>query len=312
MMELAAHETRPDANEGQSREHRTIDLPGGRTLGYAEYGDAAGLPVFAFHGTPGSRFMFRLVDEPARRLGLRIIAPDRPGFGLSSHQDNRRLADWPEDVLALAGKLGIGRFAVAGISGGGPYTAACAALLPENVIAAALISPVGPLHAPEGPENLPAAQIVTFRLLPHLTPAMRGAFSLGRIMFFNAPGTMYKMVMRRAGPADEPILSRPEIKKNLLAGVIEGFRQGALGVVEEMKIFASPWNIPIEAIRCPVLFWQGTADNNVPVAASLHLAGIIPNCTLNRIEGAGHYWIFDHFEDVLLALKQQMEAARTR
>lgn len=311
-MELATHESRPDAEEADCREDHTIDLPGGRTLGYAEYGDPAGLPVLAFHGTPGSRFMFRLVDEPTRRLGLRIIAPDRPGFGLSSHQENRRLADWPKDVRALASKLGVDRFAVAGISGGGPYTAACAALLPENVIAAALISPLGPLHAPEGPSNLPTAQIVTFRLLPHLTPAMRGAFSLGRIMFFSAPDTMYKMVMRRAGPADERILSRPEIKKNLLAGVIEGFRQGAVGVVEEMKIFASPWNIPIEAIRCPVLFWQGTADNNVPVAASFHLAGIMPNCTLHRIEGAGHYWIFDHAGDVLLALKQKMEASNPR
>lgn len=305
-MELAAQESGSVPQRAEARENRTIALPDGRKLGYAEYGEPAGLPIFAFHGTPGSRFMFRLVDEPARRLGLRLIAPDRPGFGLSDFQENRSLADWPKDVRSLADALGLERFALAGISGGGPYVAASAALLPERAIAAVLVSPVGPLCAPEGPDSLPTAQIMTFRLLPHLTPAMLGAFSLGRLMFLNASDAMYKMVMRRAGPADEPILLRPEVKRNLLAGVIEGFQQGAHGVVEEMRIFAKPWAIPFDAIQCPVLLWQGTADNNVPVAASLRLVEIIPGCQLTRIEGAGHYWIFDHVEEVLLAIRQKM------
>lgn len=305
-MDLATKELQSEGQIAPNGEERVLSLPDGRKLSYAEFGDANGLAVFAFHGTPGSRFMFRLVDEPARRLGLRIIAPDRPGFGLSSFQENRTLADWPNDVRVLAQSLGLDRFAVAGISGGGPYVAATAALLPEQVAVAAIISPVGPLHAPEGPADLNAAQIVTFRLLPKVTPAMLGAFSVGRLMFMNASDTMYKMVMRRAGPADAHILLRPEVKRNLLAGVVEGFRQGVQGVVEELRIFSRPWNIPFDAIEAPVLLWQGTADNNVPVAASLRLAEIIPGCELRKIEGAGHYWIFDHVEEVLLAIKQKM------
>jgi pimeloyl-ACP methyl ester carboxylesterase len=309
-MDFATNGRPFEASNAKAGEDRFLRLPDGRRLGFTEFGDPLGIPLFAFHGTPGSRLMFRLVHEPARRLSLRIIAPDRPGFGLSDYQENRTLADWTRDVRALADKLGLDRFGVAGISGGSPYAAACAALLPKRVAAAALISPVGPLHSPEGPDNLPPAQIVTFRLLPHVRPAMAGALSIGRLMFLNAPDSMYGMIVRRAGPADEHILLRPEVRKNLLAGVIEGLRPGVQGLAQEMKIFAKLWNIPFQAIKAPVLLWQGAADNNIPVAASLRLAEIIPGCELFRIEDAGHYWIFDHVEEVLSAIKQKITGAQ--
>ncbi len=306
-MVLATSRTNLDAAAG---EDRVLRLPDGRGLGFAEYGDPAGSPVLAFHGMPGCRYMFRLVHEPALRLGLRIVAPDRPGFGLSDFQPNRTLAAWGSNVRQLADSLGLDRFAVAGISGGGPYVAACAALLPDRVAAAALVSPVGPLRAPEGPDRLPPAQVLAFRLLPQFTPAMRLAFFGGRLGFLHAPDAMYRAVMKRAGPADASILSRPEIRKNILESVVEGLRPGARGVVQEMKIFSDPWNIPFAAITAPAMLWQGTADNNVPVLASYRLAQIIPNCELFRIEGAGHYWIFDHVEEVLTAVRQKLDGAR--
>jgi pimeloyl-ACP methyl ester carboxylesterase len=309
-MVLAASRESADAAAAAPGQDRTLRLSDGRKLGFTEFGDPSGVPVLAFHGMPGCRFMFRLVHAPALRLGLRIVAPDRPGFGLSDFQTNRTLADWPDDVRQLADSLGVERFAVAGISGGGPYVAACAALLPDRVTAAALVSPVGPLRPPEGPDRLPPAQVVAFRLLPQLTPAMRLAFFGGRLGFLHAPDAMYRAVMKRAGPADEHILARPEIRKNVLESVVEGLRPGARGVVQEMKIFASPWNIPLAAIKAPAMLWQGLSDNNVPVSAALRLAQVIPNCELHRIEGAGHYWIFDHVEEVLTALRQKVEGAQ--
>ena len=141
------------AGKTATAEDRHIVLSGGRKLGYSEYGAPRGLPILGFHGTPGSRFMFRLVHEPARRLGIRIIAPERPGFGLSTFQRNRTLADWASDIAELADHLGLQHFGVAGISGGGPYAVACAALLPTRVTAAALMGPVGPLLPPGRPGN---------------------------------------------------------------------------------------------------------------------------------------------------------------
>src|SRR6202008_4399783 len=115
-------------------------------------------------------------------------------------------------------------FGVAGVSGGGPYAVACAALLPEKVMAAALVSPVGPVLPPEGPKVIGRAQHVTFRLLHRFAPPIRTAFSAGRFMFLAAPDSMYRIIMGRAGPEDWPILSRHEVRRNLMEGVAEGVR----------------------------------------------------------------------------------------
>ncbi len=287
-------------------ESRHIVLSDGRRLGYSEYGAPRGLPVLGFHGTPGSRFMFRLVHEPARRLGLRIIAPERPGFGLSTFQHNRTLAGWAGDMLEFADCLGLRHFGVAGISGGGPYAAACATLLPSRVAATALINPVGPLCAPEGPEKIGMTRVMIFRVLPRVNLAMKGFFGLWRLLFLNAPDRMYDILKKRAGADDRRILRRPEIRKNFVDSVSEGMRPGIRGMIQEMRIFCRPWNLPFDAVRAPVMLWQGTDDRNVPVPASLHLARIIPGCELHRVEGAGHYWIFEQIEEVLQVIVQKL------
>ncbi len=306
LMTVALKERKIGAVADRFRCEERLHLPDGRVLSYMQFGAPEGLPVFGFHGTPGSRFMFRLADEPARRMGVRIIAPERPGFGVSTFQRNRTLSDWACDVMALANELGLSRFGVAGVSGGGPYAAACAALLPDRVTAAALVSPVGPVQPPEGARVIGAAQHLTFRLFHRITLAMRGALAVGRLMFLNTPTSIYDFILSRAVQTDRRILSRHDVRRNLIDGVAEGLRPGVRGAIQEMKIFGRPWNIPFSAIRAPTFLWQGTADRNVPVAAALHLAELIPNCRLWKMDGAGHYWIFDHIEDVLQVLKKAM------
>lgn len=99
---------------------KTIQLPDGRRLGYAEYGNPNGKHIMFFHGHPGSRLEAQYLDETAVRLGARIVALERPGFGLSDFKPRRTVLDWTQDVLALADQLNLARFAVMGVSGGGP------------------------------------------------------------------------------------------------------------------------------------------------------------------------------------------------
>ena len=89
-------------------EHLRLRLSDGRTLGYAQFGAPDGQPLFVFHGSPGSRLQVRAAHGPALARGIRIIAPDRPGLGLSTRLPGRRVADWPNDVRELADALGIG------------------------------------------------------------------------------------------------------------------------------------------------------------------------------------------------------------
>jgi pimeloyl-ACP methyl ester carboxylesterase len=87
-----------------------IKLRDGRRLGYAEFGDPRGKPFLFFHGYPGSPWDGVETGHAAERLGVRLIAPDRPGMSLSDFQPNRRLLDWPQDVLELTNALELDHF----------------------------------------------------------------------------------------------------------------------------------------------------------------------------------------------------------
>ena len=127
-----------------ARLEETVDLPDGRRLGFSEAGDSAGAPLLYFHGNPGSRLDFTSdrYDEAFGAAGVRFIAADRPGFGLSDPKPGRGHADWPADVSRLADALGLDRFAVLGYSRGGRYALACAALIPERLTAVGVLSAV--------------------------------------------------------------------------------------------------------------------------------------------------------------------------
>jgi pimeloyl-ACP methyl ester carboxylesterase len=127
-----------------------IRLARGRLLAYDEYDAPDGAPIFYFHGSPSSSLEWDLFgdEELANRLNIRVIVPDRPGLGRSEFQSDRRIGDWPADVVALANQLTLGRFAVLGYSGGGPYAAACALKIPERLTRVGIVSGTAPFDEP--------------------------------------------------------------------------------------------------------------------------------------------------------------------
>jgi pimeloyl-ACP methyl ester carboxylesterase len=282
----------------QDRNSRTLHLPDGRKVGLAEYGAEDGRPVLALHGAPACRLMFAIADEEARRAGLRLIAPDRPGYGLTPPDEKPTLASRTDWLAAIVDVLGLDRFAILAVSGGGPYATALASRLQTRITALALVSPMGPaadyLATPLAREApIPFLQRRFFVHLPR-----RWFFpALGRTavrLYMTPRNGLLTNVPRLIRDPDAGILERPLVREVMGAMTREAFRTGAEGGISDMMIYAARWDVPLSSITAPSILWQGTADRIVPVAAAYHLAHSIPGCHLRRIGEAGHFWVFEH------------------
>lgn len=265
-----------------------VRLADGRRLGYAEYGDPRGTPVFLFHGTPGSRIAFADDDPVARELGVRLIAPDRPGYGLSDFHAGRTLLHWAGDVAALADHLGIGRFAVAGASGGGPHTAACAHSLPERVTAAALISSASPLDAPEATRGMAWGNRIGLALPRYAPWLIRGLMVLQARSILQAPELFLRSLEKQLCEADHRVLADPEQRTAAILHLQEGVRPGPRGMAYEAVLVSRPWGFDPAEIRVPVHVWHGVDDTLAPIPMGRYLAATIPGSRAHFLPGVGH------------------------
>jgi pimeloyl-ACP methyl ester carboxylesterase len=164
-----------------------MDVPDGRELAWLESGDAKGPAVFVFHGTPGSRLEVSCDQGPIISSGVRFIAVDRPGYGHSTFQRGRRLADWASDVTCLADHLKIDGFYVIGVSGGGPHAAACARFISDRVLGAGIVSGVGPLADTGAEEGMMGFNRAVIRLARRSQYAVYPLFALSASVFRRWP-----------------------------------------------------------------------------------------------------------------------------
>lgn len=279
---------------------RIIRLADGRAFGLRSYGVLGGQPVLCLHGTPGSRLKFRMAGASAAEHGLRLYCPDRWGYGLSSAPRRKpTLAGFAADIREVTEALGLTRFSVVGISGGGPYAAAVAAELPERIDRLALIAPVGPIApATESQRPFDRFHRFTFTALPKIPGGIRLTFSAFRLLLALNPALAVTAVAARAHAADRNIF-RDRSRAHALGETMRaGLGRGAIGPVIDMGLFSTPWNVDLGAIRAPACVWLGRDDRNVPLGPARRLAQAIPGAKLHEIPGAGHFWIMLNFDQV--------------
>ena len=299
----------PSATERMSQVLRLAD---GRRMGFAEYGDPDGLPVLAIHGTPGSRFMFALTDEAARQRRLRVVAPERPGYGLSDFRLQTSLAEAASDLEQCANALDLRRFALIGVSGGGPYAVAAAAAMPRRVALLALINPVGPVAEYGRRIRMSKAHRLIFGRLGRSDAFCTVFFwSLRRLVHF-APELAYRALRKRVAASDRAVLARDEVRANLRAALQEGLRPGIDGARQDLRLYCADWRLPLRDIDVPAVLWQGSDDVVVPPGAAYELAETLPNCRLDVVQNCGHYWIFSGFERVLDAARAALSGPAPR
>lgn len=286
-MTLVDRSDGPAANITRERERR-VALADGRTLACLELGDAAGLPVLYFHGFPGSRLEARIAAPAASRLGLRLLAPDRPGFGASTFQPRRSIGDWAADVAALADGLALRRFSVVGVSGGAPYALACAALLPERVARIALVCPLAPLDVAQSMTGMLAQNRMILALAAHAAPIARAAVHMLVRWMRGDTGRYLEFMMAGMVSPDRDLFADPGYRALMLESVAEALRQGGRGPAWELTLIARPWDFVPGDVRMPVTLWQGLADQILPAAMARRLAAALPACEARYLPGEGH------------------------
>lgn len=236
-----------------------------------------------FHGTPGSRFhLFSHLATKITQGNIRVIASERPGYGLSDPKPDRTIWDWAGDFQQLADHLEIERFSLVGISCGGPHAIACAYAMPRRVIKAAVICGIGPLDVPGAMDNVSA----------EIQMCVRGGEPL--IAFINQ---LVGMVQADPDAFVTYFLGRlPESDRKVITeDMVPLFRDFAIkaarrtdGMVDDYRLLAKPWEIRLEEIHVPIHFWHSDRDESVPLSHVQYLTGCIPNAILNKVTGVGH------------------------
>jgi pimeloyl-ACP methyl ester carboxylesterase len=281
-----------------------VTLADGRTLAYVERGEPDGYPVVFHHGTPGSRHGHH--PDPDVYRGIRFFTVDRPGYGLSDPLPGRRVADVAADVSELADHLGLERFAVFGASGGGPHALACAALLSDRVDRALVMVGAAPSDDPEFDFMAGMADVN----VAEFGAALEGEKALAVVLapwveqVAEDPEGMLDRLAEALPDYDREVVSRPEIRAEILASFGESVRQGARGWIDDDLAFASPWGFDLADVRGEVRLLQGELDVLVPRAHCEYLADKLPRATFELVPGAGHM-LFDHWPDALTRLAGQ-------
>ena len=281
-----------------------VPAPGGRMLTAAAFGPHDGNPVISLHGTPGSRL--HPPPDPAvlERTGTRLITFDRPGYGGSTRQPGRRVADAAVDVATVADGFALARFAVTGYSGGGPHALAAAALLGERVTRCAAVASVAPMDA----YGLDFFAGMSAGNLEEFDQALAGRDTLETALAPVAGAVAediyaFLAALRADLPEDDAaLLDRPEVAQWLATMTSEGLAPGPGGWVDDDLAFTAPWGFDVGTISVPVGIWHGTLDTLVPVGHAGWLAQAIPGAQGHPVTGAGHLGMLDQLAEVYVWL----------
>ncbi|MEP9392862.1 alpha/beta hydrolase [Gordonia sp. VNQ95] len=263
---------------------------GRRRIGFAEFGSATGRAVIWLHGTPGAR---RQIPTEARAYAaenhIRLIGLDRPGVGSSTAHRYQRVADFPADLDPVLEALGIEKFVVIGMSGGGPYALASAYAFPDRVVAAGIVGGVAPTVGPEaigggamrlgtlaapivGVAGAPVGKIISSFLgvaRPIADPAIR----------------LYGQLSPRA---DRELLARPEFRAMFLDDLLHGGSRRMDAPFADILAFSRDWGFRVADISTPVRWWHGDHDHIIPYAHGTHMVSLLSDAKLYELPGESH------------------------
>ncbi|MDX6284657.1 MAG: hypothetical protein QOG53_142 [Frankiales bacterium] len=289
----------------------TIEGDSGRRLGFAEFGNPHGRPVIWMHGTPGAR---RQIPDAARiaaeELDIRLIGIDRPGVGSSTPHLYTQIGDWVEDFEQVLESMGIDRFAMLGLSGGGPYVLAAAHAMPERMKVAGILGGVVPTMGPDAADGGVVSLAARFNsaLTALRTPLTWGLTGLvWSLRPFASPGL--RVYARLSPPGDRVVFAREEIRAMFIDDLLLGSKLGLRAPVFDIVLFGRDWGFSVRDIKVPVHWWHGDADHIVPLRHAEHLVSLLPDAQLYVRPGESHLGTLIAAEEILATLMDTWNAA---
>lgn len=279
-----------------------LRLPDGRQFGWASYEDPAGAPVIALHGSPDSRIIWGLFDEAATKHRLRLLAPDRAGFGLSDPHPGASVVERCDDVAHLAEHLGIDQFMLLAISGGAVFAATCAWRLAPRVNGLGLLGVIGPVGRPGAKREMNLLVRLTYALATRAPWALRPLVRALARSASEAPKKAAARVERTGPPEDIEIIRRPEVRTTLLENIPNQFRDPET-IMEEFRIATRPWPVPLDEIDVPTHIWQGGVDTVHTPSMAHYLATRIPGAKLTLEPDFATFTFLDHLDPIMETLR---------
>lgn len=263
----------------------------GRKLGIAEWGPRSSDRTLVWmHGTPGGR---RQIPEPARRAaaerGIRLIGIDRPGMGLSTPHLYGQLVDFIPDLELALDQLGIERFTVVGLSGGGPYALAAAHELGDRIPMIGILGGVVPTGGDDGRHA--GLVSLAMRLKP-LLPLVKEPVGVLATRLCRALGpigpTALELYAKVSVPGDAEVLRTPEHKEMFLDDLVHNGSRSMRAFGYDAILFTRAWGFSVRDITQRIIWWQGTDDNIVPMHLAEHILPMLKDAELRVQPGGGH------------------------
>jgi pimeloyl-ACP methyl ester carboxylesterase len=293
----------------RNRGYRNLKLQDGRNLCYTELGNPEAKPIFHFHGWPGSCLEAKFGELLIPISNARIISVNRPGIGLSDRKKNRKLLDWPDDVVELADHLSLDRFSILGMSAGASSALACVYKIPDRLNSVGLVSALGDKNTcMQFAPSYVKFMLFTGKRMKWLSKLVLWLYFERQFNSNNQIKSKAKMYSRF-----EKLLTKEDLKffKNhkitdlMFDQIKEAFRQGIKGVCDEGYIFVEPWGFKLEDLpeNVEIYLWHGELDPLVPIDIGRELANAIPNCKAFFLPNEGHYsTLFDNIGEMISTL----------